>query len=242
MSPPWSCFVMSSVFVDSALPGRNELESFRWASLNFAGRLPAMVANTIASQAPKTIHFACLPEGKAKKRAIYPGYERNLRQGSCLQPFDMTPRSVLLPAMFLVALLAAAPSHAADPGRWTEVRRSPIPIFYYQGVAADPAKNFFFDGINVGLYRTDAALNETGKSDNVVPADVSTREGYNHIGDIAYDLREGGRVLLPMECYVPRGPNGGNTCGTGSIGVANPETLAWRYYVKLDPQDIKKAM
>ena len=154
----------------------------------------------------------------------------------------MTPRSVLLPAMFLLALLAAAPSHAADPGRWTEVRRSPIPIFYYQGVAADPAKNFFFDGINVGLYRTDASLNETGKSDNVVPADVSTREGYNHIGDIAYDLREGGRVLLPMECYVPRGPNGGNTCGTGSIGVANPETLAWRYYVKLDPQDIKKAM
>jgi hypothetical protein len=154
----------------------------------------------------------------------------------------VSPRSVLVPVVLLLALLGAATAHAADPGRWTEVKRSPIPIFYYQGVAADPAKSFFFDGIAVGLYRTDSALKETGKTDNVIPADVSDREGYNHIGDIAYDGAEGGRVLLPMECYVPKGPNGGNTCGTGSIAVADPKTLTWRYYVKLDPQFIKKAM
>jgi hypothetical protein len=154
----------------------------------------------------------------------------------------VTPRTLLLPALLLLALLAAAPANAADPGRWVEVKRSPIPIFYYQGVAADPGKSFFFDGISFGLYRTDLNLNETGKTDNVIPADVANREGYNHIGDIAFDAREGGRVLLPMECYVPRGPNDGNTCGTGSIGVADPKTLTWRYYVKLDPQDIKKAM
>jgi hypothetical protein len=49
-------------------------------------------------------------------------------------------------------------------------------------------------------------------------------------------------VLLPLECYTPGGPNGGNTCGTGSIGVADPATLAFRYYVKLDPAEIPKAM
>ena len=59
------------------------------------------------------------------------------------------------------------------------------------------------------------------------------------MGDIGY---QGGRVLLPLECYTPGGPNGGNTCGTGSIGVADPATLAFQYYVKLDPAEIPKAM
>ena len=40
----------------------------------------------------------------------------------------------------------------------------------------------------------------------------------------------------------PGQPNGGNTCGTGSIGVADPQSLQWRYYVKLDPTEIRKAM
>ena len=50
---------------------------------------------------------------------------------------------------------------------------------------------------------------------------------------------EGGRVILPLECYSPRL---GNTCGTGAFGVADPATLAFRYYVKLDPAEIPKAM
>jgi hypothetical protein len=49
-------------------------------------------------------------------------------------------------------------------------------------------------------------------------------------------------VLLPLECYTAVGPNGVNTCGTGSIGVADPGTLAFQYYVKLDPAEIPKAM
>ena len=48
-------------------------------------------------------------------------------------------------------------------------------------------------------------------------------------------------MLLPMECYTP-GVGNGNTCGTGAFGVADPATLAFRYYVKLDPADIPKAM
>ena len=66
--------------------------------------------------------------------------------------------------------------------------------------------------------------------------------GFNHVGDPAYDGAEGGRLLLPLECYVPGRPNGGNTCGRGGIGVADPATLAWRYWVALDPADIPKAM
>ncbi len=64
-------------------------------------------------------------------------------------------------------------------------------------------------------------------------------EGYNHIGDPTWDRGEGGRVILPLECYSP---SPGNTCGTGAFGVADPKTLAWRYYVKLDPAEIPKAM
>ncbi len=46
-------------------------------------------------------------------------------------------------------------------------------------------------------------------------------------------------MLLPLECYTP---GVGNTCGTGAFAVADPATLAWRYYVKLDPAEIPKAM
>ena len=42
-----------------------------------------------------------------------------------------------------------------------------------------------------------------------------------------------------MECYTP---GVGNTCGTGAFGVADPATLDFRYYVKLDPAEIPKAM
>jgi hypothetical protein len=149
------------------------------------------------------------------------------------------------------ALLAisAAPALAQDPGRWVETGRSSIPLVYYQGITSDPQRNLFFDGIHVGLYRTDSELNEGARRDDAIPPDVHAREGYNHIGDLSWDAAEGGRLLLPLECYYPGSPNGGNTCpgnlseaGTGSIAVADPDTLAWRYYVKLDERDIRKAM
>ena len=89
------------------------------------------------------------------------------------------------------------------------------------------------------MYRTDLELVEQGRNVSAIPTDVYERERYNHIGDITWDHREGGRVLLPLECYIPFL---GNPCGTGSIGVADPVTLQWRYYVKLDPAFIDKAM
>lgn len=139
-------------------------------------------------------------------------------------------------------LLCVAPASASDPGRWRQVSRSPLPFVYYQGVAADPRRRLFFDGLDVGLYRTSPSLREKARTEDAIPARVRASEGYNHIGDITWDAREGGRVLLPLECYTPGAPNGGNTCRTGSIGVADPRTLRWRYYVKLSPSEIPKAM
>jgi hypothetical protein len=147
-------------------------------------------------------------------------------------------RSVLL-AGLAICFCGAAPSQAADPGRWVETGFSPIPIVYYQGVTSDPGGSLFFDGFTVGVYRTDNALTQQASVSNAIPTDVSQREGYNHIGDISWDSTGGGRLLLPLECYLF---GQGNFCGTGSIGVADPQTLAWRYYVKLDPAEIQKAM
>ena len=145
----------------------------------------------------------------------------------------------ILVAACAAALLAASPAPAADPGRWVETGNSPVPLEYFQGVTSDPHRNLWFDGIQVGLYRTDSALNEQARDESMISAEVYLREGYNHIGDITWDRREHGRVLLPLECFVPFL---GNTCKTGAIGVADPQTLEWRYYVKLDPAFIDKAM
>jgi hypothetical protein len=149
-------------------------------------------------------------------------------------------RGIAVAAALAMALAAAAPASAADPGRWTLTGWSSMPNTYWQGVAATgPGKPLFFSGIFTGLHRTSWSLRQTGSVDPVIPPGVLATEGYNHVGDIGYAE---GRVLLPLECYTPGGPNGGNTCGTGSIGVADPATLAFGYYVKLDPAEIPKAM
>ena len=115
--------------------------------------------------------------------------------------------------------------------------------FYWQGVtSAGPTAPLYFSGPVEGLHRTDRWLSETATISPAIPESVKAAEGYNHVGDISFDGRDGKRVLLPLECYQAGGPNGGNTCGTGAIGTADPNTLAFRYYVKLDPAEIAKAM
>jgi hypothetical protein len=139
-----------------------------------------------------------------------------------------------------LTLAVCGPALAKDPGRWTLTGWSNVPTTYWQGVATSgPGKPLFFSGVATGLHRTTPRLTQTGSADPVIPPLVLATEGYNHVGDIGY---QGGRVLLPLECYTPGGPNGGNTCGTGSFGVADPKTLAFQYYVKLDPAEIPKAM
>jgi hypothetical protein len=153
----------------------------------------------------------------------------------------MSPRRAWLPAVLLLAVLVPS-AGAADPGRWKQTGQSSIPITYYQGVTSDDRGHFFFDGIFVGLYRADLRLSEQARNDAAIPPTVFAAEGYNHMGDLTWDAAEGGRVLLPLECYYPNRPGDANSCHTGSIGVADAGTLAWRYYVKLDPAEIPKAM
>src|SRR4051812_19457369 len=131
-------------------------------------------------------------------------------------------RRIGVALLVLATCLAAAPARAADPGRWRVTGTTTLPILYYQGVTVDPARNFYFDGIYVGLYRTSPGFTETARTADVIPPEVHASERYNHIGDISWDRAEGGRILLPLECYVPNGPNGGNPCLHGSIGVADP--------------------
>jgi len=153
--------------------------------------------------------------------------------------------AALVAAAALCAFPAAASAvpSAGDPGIWQLKTASTISFTYWQGISSVTGyadAPLLFTGIAEGAYRTNSKLKQTAGSDSEIPAAVKTAEGYNHIGDGSFDQSEGGRFLLPLECYYPGA--GGNTCKTGAIGVADPKSLAWRYYVKLDPTSIAKAM
>jgi hypothetical protein len=140
-----------------------------------------------------------------------------------------------------VGSLAAAPLvRAQDPGEWLLTGASQVPVSYWQGLTSSPDESaLYFTGFSEGLWRTTPRLGQTAGVATAIPPAVKLTEGYNHIGDPTWNSGDGGRVILPLECFTS---GVGNFCGTGSFGVADPTTLAWRYYVKLDPAQIKKAM
>ncbi|HXF00245.1 MAG TPA: hypothetical protein VN458_07845 [Solirubrobacterales bacterium] len=142
----------------------------------------------------------------------------------------------------LLTLALAAPAQAQDPGRpWVLTGASSVPTRYWQGLTSDAAdSNLFFIGVFRGLWRTTPGLHQNAGVSDVIPPAVAQAEGYNHIGDPTWNPGDGGRVILPMECFDPG--TGENTCGKGAFGVANPANLAFRYYVNLDPAEIPKAM
>jgi hypothetical protein len=144
-------------------------------------------------------------------------------------------------AALLATLAPASPAVGADPGRWRLAQADDVPLSYFQGLTHSAAGSWFFDGITVGLFRTDRSLRQKAQNADALSPELAA-QGFNHIGDPTWDAREGGRLLLPLECYVPGQPNGGNTCGRGAIAVADPATLWPRYAVALDPADIPKAM
>ena len=151
-------------------------------------------------------------------------------------------RVLVSAALAALCLCVAAPAAGArDPGRWVQTGASLTSITYWQGLTSDPAdRRLFFVGVFEGLWRTTPTLRETAGLGSANPEAVAAQEGYSHNGDPTWNRGDGGRVLLPVECYDPA--TGLNSCGTGSFGVADPGTLAWRYYVKLDPAEIPKAM
>jgi len=166
-----------------------------------------------------------------------PGSESPLRSPSV----SSARRLTLGLGAALLVVLASAPSAAANrQGRWLLTGASSVPNTYWQGLASDPPdENLYFVGVFEGLWRTTPSLRQTAGVANAIPPAVTATEGYNHIGDPTWNPGEGGRLILPLECFSP---TAGNTCGTGAFGVADPATLAFRYYVKLDPAQIAKAM
>jgi hypothetical protein len=144
-------------------------------------------------------------------------------------------------AVTFAALLAAAWTPAPARAAWRATSATTVTVAYNNGITFDRRdRAFFFSGVssatNSGLYRTDSRVRVTAANPSVIP---TTKEGYNHIGDLSFDAVRR-RVLLPLECYYPA--LGGNTCGVGAIGVADPLTLRFLYYVNLDAAQIKKAM
>ncbi|HEX4759901.1 MAG TPA: hypothetical protein VH256_03835 [Thermoleophilaceae bacterium] len=150
---------------------------------------------------------------------------------------------IRLALIAVVALLVVpVPAQAKDPGRWVLTGVSSLPITYFQGLTSDPSgRNVYFDGPFQGLWRTTPLLHQLAGNPSEIPAGVTATEQYNHVGDPTYDRAEGGRLLLPMESFNPAAADT-NPSKTGSLGVADPGTLAWRYYVKLSPAEIPKAM
>ena len=65
-SPPCSSSAAVSTLVDSASPGRNEVDSFSSASVNFPGRLAPRAMKMPTSQMRKTTHLARRPAATAK--------------------------------------------------------------------------------------------------------------------------------------------------------------------------------
>jgi hypothetical protein len=140
----------------------------------------------------------------------------------------------------IAALALAASAQAADPGLWVKTSQLFKPATYRQGLASNPITgDVFFSGSFNGITRTHNEV-ELKKNTVAIPKEVTDREQYNHIGDIAFDGAEGGRLLLPLESYAPLA-NDTNPSKTASIGVMDANSLAWKYYVKLDPAEINKA-
>jgi len=145
-----------------------------------------------------------------------------------------------------VVLALAAAARAADPGRWTGVGHTPVPLEYFQGVAPDPYGNLYFDGIFTGVFAARPVdvpavgwrTVETARNENVIPPAVTAAEGYEHIGDptwaptrpdedpaVAALLGDRGRLLLPLECFAVDGRLDDEVCPDGSQAGALPGEL-----------------
>ena len=159
----------------------------------------------------------------------------------------LRPRRAAVLAILATLVAAGLPAAAAaaPAPRWVLSNERSVPLEWFQGLAHQPAAGGlgprFFVGVFVGVTRTSAALTQQARSGDVLPPAVAAA-GFNHIGDPSWLPALGGRLLLPLECYTPGGPNGGNTCGRGAFGLLDPATLQWRGLVRLDPADIPKAM
>src|SRR3954447_5359752 len=129
--------------------------------------------------------------------------------------------SFLFAVAMTVGLAVASTAAASNPGRWVLTGASSVPDNYWQGLTSDPSDSqLFFIGPSQGLWQTTPELAQTAGGDNEIPTLIRQSVGYNHNGDPPGLGGEGGRIVLPMECYNPSA-NPTNTCGKGAFGIAD---------------------
>src|SRR5687768_12926777 len=93
------------------------------------------------------------------------GAPRMRRARACVNVVGMLRLIVTVAVGLLVPVAAAS---AADPGRWRLTGRWAIPLEYFQGMASDPDRRVFFDGVFAGLYRTDDRLRERTRQETAI--------------------------------------------------------------------------
>jgi hypothetical protein len=126
----------------------------------------------------------------------------------------------LLVAVVLLSSAACGTARAASAGGdWVVSNERAVPLQWFQGLThARGGRERFFVGVFDGVTRTDTGLRQQLRTEDVIPPDVAAQYGFNHIGDPTFAH---GELLLPLECFVPGAPNGGNPCGRGAVGVAD---------------------
>ena len=134
-----------------------------------------------------------------------------------------------------------ATANAADPGRWVETGFSHVPFEYFQGITSDPAGQPLVRRLlRPACTGPTPALVEQAREEYAIPVDVPRPGGLQPHRRPELGRRRGrpaaaaAGVLLPFQ--------GGQHLRHGVVRGGRPDDAAWRYYVKLDPQDIKKAM
>ena len=147
-------------------------------------------------------------------------------------------------ALVLAACLAVAGPHAPPiPGAGRLTGTTSLPIVYYQGVTADPARNLYFDGVFVGLYRTDSRVPRDRPHRRRDPA----RRARCARATTTSATSPGTAPRAAASCCrssatSPTGPTAATRACTARSASPTRGTLQWRYYVKLDPAEIPKAM
>jgi hypothetical protein len=147
-------------------------------------------------------------------------------------------RRIGVALLVLATCVAAAPARAADPGRWRVTGTPRCRSSITRASPSIPRATSTSTASSSGSTGPTPSFTETARTADVIPPDVHASEGYNHIGDISFGPRGGRPRPAAARVLRPNGPNGGNPCLHGSIGVADPGTLQWRYHVKLDPAEI----
>ena len=104
-------------------------------------------------------------------------------------------------AACVCAAFAPAAADARDPGRWVLTGASSIPTNYWQGLTSDPpSERVFFVGVFEGLWRTTpACARPPGTAPRSPPTSRPPRA--TTTSATRPGTGDGGRVLLPMECY-----------------------------------------